>query len=75
MKSERFPRCYFCWLVRLQCLTMNQRLKLPSGLAAMGVTEDMFDTVIYGALRDHCHKTNPREATADDYRQMLKESL
>jgi 4-hydroxybutyrate dehydrogenase len=56
-------------------LKMNQRLKLPSGLAAMGVTEDMFDAVIYGALRDHCHKTNPREATADDYRQMLKESL
>jgi 4-hydroxybutyrate dehydrogenase len=56
-------------------LKMNQRLKLPSGLAAMGVTEAMFDAVIYGALRDHCHKTNPREATADDYRLMLKESL
>jgi 4-hydroxybutyrate dehydrogenase len=56
-------------------LKMNQRLKLPSGLAAMGVSEDMFDAVIYGALCDHCHKTNPREATADDYRQMLKESL
>jgi 4-hydroxybutyrate dehydrogenase len=35
----------------------------------------MCDAVIYGALRDHCHKTNPREATADDYRLMLKESL
>jgi 4-hydroxybutyrate dehydrogenase len=56
-------------------LKMNQRLKLPSGLAAMSVTEDMFDAVIYGALRDHCHKTNPREATAEDYRRMLKESL
>ena len=56
-------------------LKMNQRLKLPSGLAAMGVSENMFDAVIYGALRDHCHKTNPRVATADDYRLMLKESL
>ena len=56
-------------------LKMNQRLKLPSGLSAMGVSEDMFGAVIYGALRDHCHKTNPREATADDYRFMLKESL
>jgi 4-hydroxybutyrate dehydrogenase len=56
-------------------LKMNQRLKLPDGLAAMGVSENMFDAVIYGALRDHCHKTNPREATADDYCQMLKESL
>ncbi len=56
-------------------IKMNQRLMLPSGLAALGVTEDMFDAVIYGALRDHCHKTNPREATAEDYRLMLKESL
>jgi 4-hydroxybutyrate dehydrogenase len=56
-------------------LKMNKRLQLPSGLAAMGVREDMFDNVTYGALRDHCHKTNPREATANDYQLMLKESL
>ncbi len=56
-------------------IKMNQRLMLPRGLSAIGVTEEMFDTVIHGALRDHCHKTNPREATAEDYRQMLNESL
>ncbi|MCB1975222.1 MAG: iron-containing alcohol dehydrogenase, partial [Burkholderiaceae bacterium] len=36
---------------------MNARLGLPTGLAAMGVTEAMFDDVIKGALADHCHKT------------------
>jgi len=54
---------------------MNARLGLPTGLAAMGVTEELFDRIITGALADHCHKTNPRQASADDYRQMLLQSL
>jgi len=54
---------------------MNARLGLPTGLAAMGVREDQFDKVIAGAMADHCHKTNPRLATADDYRDMLIRSM
>ncbi|MGE8375292.1 MAG: 4-hydroxybutyrate dehydrogenase, partial [Diaphorobacter nitroreducens] len=54
---------------------MSARLGLPTGLAAMGVTEAVFDDVIKGALADHCHKTNPRLATPDDYREMLVQSL
>ena len=54
---------------------MNARLGLPTGLAAMGVTESQFDDVIRGAMADHCHKTNPRIATPGEYRQMLVDSL
>ena len=54
---------------------MNARLGLPTGLGAMGVNEGLFDAVITGALADHCHKTNPRLASADEYRQMLTVSL
>ena len=54
---------------------MNARLGLPTGLAAMGVTESLFGEVITGALADHCHKMNPRIASADEYRQMLVDSL
>ncbi|MBK7719245.1 MAG: iron-containing alcohol dehydrogenase [Simplicispira sp.] len=54
---------------------MSARLGLPTGLAAMGVTEDQFDAIIQGAMADHCHKTNPRVATPDEYRAMLRESL
>ena len=54
---------------------MNARLGLPTGLSAMGVTEGLFDQVIAGALADHCHKTNPRIASADEYREMLRVSL
>ncbi len=54
---------------------MSARLGLPTGLAAMGVTEDMFDGVITHAQLDHCHQTNPRIASAEDYRRMLAESM
>lgn len=54
---------------------MTARLGLPTGLAAMGVQRDWFDRIIDGALADHCHKTNPRLASSDDYRAMLSASM
>ena len=54
---------------------MNTRLGLPSGLAALGVTASMFERIVDGALADHCHKTNPRVATRDDYVRMLEDSM
>jgi alcohol dehydrogenase class IV len=55
--------------------TMNARLGLPTGLGALGVSPDLFDRVIEGAMADHCHKTNPRIATAEDYRTLLAQSM
>ena len=54
---------------------MNARLGLPSGLAEVGVTPQMFGRIIDGAMADHCHKTNPRLATRDDYQAMLEASM
>jgi 4-hydroxybutyrate dehydrogenase len=56
-------------------LEMNARLGLPSGLKALGVEREWFDKVIAGALADHCHKTNPRIASAEEYRAMLEEAF
>ncbi len=54
---------------------MNARLGLPAGLAAMGVRHEAFEKIITGALADHCHKTNPRLASAEDYAAMLEKSM
>lgn len=54
---------------------MNARLKLPSGLSAMGVQSASFDSIIHNAMLDHCHKTNPRVASSADYTQLLGQSM
>ena len=54
---------------------MNARLALPTGLAEMGVERGSFDHIIKGALADHCHGTNPRIASVQDYEEMLVASM
>ena len=56
-------------------MAMNARLGLATGLAAMGVTPGLFERVIDGAMADHCHKTNPRIATRDDYLAILEATI
>ena len=54
---------------------MNLRLGLASGLAEMGVRREQFGQIIEGALADHCHQTNPRLASVQDYEAMLEDSM
>jgi alcohol dehydrogenase class IV len=54
---------------------MNARLGLPKGLGEMGVEAAWFDKIIEGAMADHCHTTNPRLATAQEYREMLQAAM
>lgn len=54
---------------------MTRAIGLPSTLSELGVDKGMFDRIITGALADHSHKTNPIDASAQDYRQMLAASL
>ena len=46
-----------------------------SDLAALGVGPEVFERVIEGALADHCHQSNPRLASPDDYRALLEASM
>ncbi|MFM0176495.1 iron-containing alcohol dehydrogenase [Paraburkholderia sediminicola] len=56
-------------------LDMNTRLGLPSGLVSMGFETVNMDRAISGALKDACHATNPREASAENYHEMITEAL
>lgn len=56
-------------------ISMNERLGMPSGLSEMGVSESQFEQIISGAMKDHCHATNPRVATPEEYRELLKKAL
>ncbi|MFV3288748.1 iron-containing alcohol dehydrogenase [Pseudomonas sp. NY11955] len=54
---------------------MTRTLGLPTGLRELGVSEDLFPRIIHGALADHSHRTNPREASAEDYQWLLEASM
>jgi len=53
---------------------LNERIGLPGSLSAMGVPKSLLPDIATRALSDHCHATNPRTATRDDYLSILDQA-
>jgi alcohol dehydrogenase class IV len=56
-------------------VAFNRHVGIPAGLAEMGVSEAMLPAIAEAALGDHCHATNPRRATREDYQAILEQSM
>ena len=54
---------------------MSDRLGLPKGLKDYGVQPQQFAVIVAGAMKDHCHLTNPIRASEEDYRGLLLQSM
>lgn len=54
---------------------MVRTIGLPTTLSQMDVPKSSFDRIVSGALADNSHKTNPIDASADDYLAMLEASF
>jgi hypothetical protein len=51
---------------------LNARLGLPAGLQAMGVPRSVLQSIAEAAPKDHCHGTNPRKPTVEEYLGLLE---
>jgi 4-hydroxybutyrate dehydrogenase len=56
-------------------IDLNKRLGLPRSLGEMGVTADHVPALVEHALGDLAGMTNPRKATADDYRHLFMAAI
>jgi alcohol dehydrogenase class IV len=56
-------------------LRLSERIGLPTTLGAMGVDRRDVEWAAPLAEKDHTNRTNPRTATADDYRALMLAAL
>ncbi|HUA53166.1 MAG TPA: iron-containing alcohol dehydrogenase [Candidatus Sulfotelmatobacter sp.] len=54
---------------------LNARVGMPAGLRAMGVTPEILPAMAEQAVKDHCNGTNPRQADAADYLDLLRAAM
>ncbi|HKV15079.1 MAG TPA: iron-containing alcohol dehydrogenase [Reyranella sp.] len=53
---------------------LNERLAIPKGLGAMGLTQAEIEQIADGALGDHCHLSTPRQPTKAQYVELIEQS-
>ena len=54
---------------------LNEKIGLPSGLAAMGVTEDMIPALVAHSMTDPSNMTTPRLPSQDEWEKLFLEAM
>tara|TARA_B100002019_G_scaffold267483_1_gene258610 strand:- start:107 stop:1237 length:1131 start_codon:yes stop_codon:yes gene_type:complete len=54
---------------------LNEKIGLPSGLAAMGVTEDMIPELVAHSMTDPSNMTTPRLPSQDEWEKLFLEAM
>ena len=54
---------------------LNEKIGLPSGLAAMGVTEDMIPGLVAHSMTDPSNMTTPRLPSQDEWEKLFLEAM
>ena len=54
---------------------LNEKIGLPNGLAAMGVTEDMIPNLVAHSMTDPSNMTTPRLPSQDEWEKLFLEAM
>jgi len=54
---------------------LNRRIGIPASLRSMGVSASAMNSVVAGAMADHCTPTNPRPIGPADFSALFTEAL
>ena len=54
---------------------LNQELKIPEDLSVYGAKYDHIPSMLPMCMADHCHKTNPRPCSEENFRQLLVDHI
>ena len=54
---------------------LNEKIGLPNGLAAMGVTEDMIPALVAHSMTDPSNMTTPRLPSQDEWEKLFLEAM
>ena len=54
---------------------LNEKIGLPSGLAEMGITEDMIPGLAAHSITDPSNATTPRLPSADEWEKLFLEAM
>lgn len=51
---------------------LNRKLGIPADLSALGARREHIPQMLPLCMADHCHRTNPRPCTEEDFRRLLE---